>query len=78
MTPRSTAKKTITHQEVIELIRKGQAEKTLREYGAEIGISSSFLSDIYAGTRNPGPKILKYFGIAKTRRVIYEYTWRGK
>lgn len=76
MTPLSIAKKTLAEEQVVELIRTRQGEKSLRQFAVEIGISPSYLSDIYLGTRKPGVKCLKYFGIAKTRRVVAEYTYR--
>lgn len=75
MTPLTVAKKQIvlTEKQVVELIKAGQGSKYLSAYAKEIGISFGYLNDIYQLRRSPGPKILDYFGIQKTRRVIVEY-----
>jgi transcriptional regulator with XRE-family HTH domain len=78
MTPTAAARKakTLTEDEVRELIRNGQGKQSMRDYAESLGISVSYLSDIYSQKRNPGEKILDKFGITKTSRVIVEYTTR--
>ena len=77
MTPTATIKKktgtALTEAEVILLMKETQGERTMRNFAAEIGVSAPYIADIYAGRRSPGIKVLKYFKIGKTRRVIVEY-----
>ena len=63
----------MTEEEVIDLIKEAQGEKTLREFGDEIGVTAAYISDVYNGRRSPGAKILTPFGIGKSivRRVEY-------
>lgn len=66
-------KKTFTRDEVIDLLRACQADRSATDLAREIGVSKAYISDLYAERRNPGPKILKYLGLAaevKTQ-VIY-------
>jgi transcriptional regulator with XRE-family HTH domain len=57
-----------TSKEVVKMLRSGQPpEKNDREYAEAIGISPAYLSDIYAGKREPGKKILKRL---RLRRMI--------
>ena len=42
------------------------------EYAKWLGVSPSYLSDVYAGKRAPGPKILESLGIIQ--RTEYEST----
>jgi transcriptional regulator with XRE-family HTH domain len=72
---RNQGKKSIamTREEVVKIISDAQGDMNMAEFGREIGVSPSYLSDIYRGTRDPGKKILKHFDIHKTRRVIVEY-----
>jgi transcriptional regulator with XRE-family HTH domain len=73
MTPVKTRDTVIDKKQVVDLIRETQGSKTLRDFGDEVGVSASYISEIYKGTRNPGVKILDYFGITKSTRTIVEY-----
>ena len=64
--------------EVIELMRTAQGDKSLRTFGEEMGVSAAYISDIYNGRRSPGAKVLKYFGIGKTRQTVVEYVFFRK
>jgi transcriptional regulator with XRE-family HTH domain len=64
---------TMTEADLVGVMKAAQGEKTLRDWADEIGVTASYISDIYHGRRSPGAKVLKYFGIGKTRRVSIEY-----
>ena len=66
----------MTRSEVIELLRKKQSKRSLREFGASIGVSAAYLSDILCGNRYPGPSVLKALGIEKVTTT--EYVRKGK
>jgi|GEM_PF-4516284 transcriptional regulator with XRE-family HTH domain len=57
------------------IILKAKGEKSIREYAKEIGVSAPYLSDVLHGNRNPGPKILKHFGIKRTKKITVEYVF---
>lgn len=59
---------------LIRELKRRQGEKTLREFARELGVAPSYLSDVYRGRREPGPKILRPLGFRKRiqRRVEYE------
>jgi hypothetical protein len=62
--------KGLTRDELIGLMKRRQGKRTSKEYASELGISASYLCEIYLGRRNPGDAILAKFGL--TDRVIYE------
>ena len=59
----SLVTKQLTKSEVLAKMKKQQGKRTAREYAAELGISPAYLSDIYAGKREPGPAILDRLGL---------------
>lgn len=66
--------KTLTVDEVIAMMRDEQAEAelSLRQYAAKLGITPGYLVDLYKGNRTPGPTILSRFGLAKKTVTLYE------
>ncbi len=62
--------KRLTVDEVIDLMRKRQGERTQRDLAEELGVSQQYLNDVYLRRREPGESILKGLGIV--RRVVYE------
>jgi len=83
-----------TEAEVVEYIRqefdkrKSAARErgdkkafSLRDFADEIGVTPAYLSDIIMKEpprREPGPKVLDYFGIGKTTRRVVEYVFFRK
>jgi transcriptional regulator with XRE-family HTH domain len=51
--------------QVIALMRKQQGERLAKDYAEELGISASYLSDIYKGKREPGATVLERLGLKK-------------
>ena len=64
----------MTKQAMIQILQRKQADQSLRSFAAEIGCSPSYLSDVYLGRREPGPKIAAFLGLQKRTivKVIYE------
>lgn len=62
--------KFLTVEQVLEILRKRQGERTQREFAAELGITGQYLCDLYLRRRDPGEKVLENLGIV--RRTIYE------
>lgn len=60
--------------QVIKLLCEKQGNRSLREYAKEIDCSVAYLSDVILGNRNPGPKILKFLNIQRTKTVTIAYT----
>lgn len=60
----------LTVEQVLELLRKRQGNRTQREFAKELGITGQYLCDLYLRRRDPGETVLKNFGIV--RRTIYE------
>jgi len=69
---------TMTEEEVIQLMKAEQGDSSLRDFAKEIGVTPAYISDIYHGRRSPGEKVLQYFNIGKSRRVIVEYVFYRK
>jgi transcriptional regulator with XRE-family HTH domain len=66
-------KKTFNRDQVIGLLRERQGGRLASDLAREIGVTKSYISDLFADRRNPGPKILHYLGLVaevKTE-VIY-------
>lgn len=51
-------KQTLTHDEVIALLKKLQGSKPLRAFAPEVGVSAGYLSGVYAGKYGIGEKLL--------------------
>lgn len=57
----------IEPQRLLEMIQIGiQIEGSQKGFAQKIGVSEQYLSDILKGRREPGPKILKWFGLERT------------
>lgn len=63
----------MNREAVIELLTKRQGSRSLREFAKELGVSASYLSDVYLGHREPGPSILEPLGLNRHRSVTTEY-----
>jgi transcriptional regulator with XRE-family HTH domain len=64
--------KHLTLPHVIEILKKRQGKRPASELADELGISKSYLSEIYSGRREPGETVLSTLGLQRT--VIYEAT----
>jgi transcriptional regulator with XRE-family HTH domain len=56
--------KLLTREKLISRMRKRQGRRTQKAFAVELGISEPYLSDIYAGKRDPGVKVLSKLGLA--------------
>ncbi|MFZ3211545.1 MAG: helix-turn-helix transcriptional regulator [Terriglobales bacterium] len=58
-------------KQLIRELKARQGHRSLRQFARELGISAAYLSDIYLGRREPGPKLLEPLGLSKRveRRV---------
>jgi transcriptional regulator with XRE-family HTH domain len=63
--------KTITRDGIIRFLKKEQGKRSLRTFAKDIGVSVSYLSDLYLGRRDPGPAILERFGMWKEVKTVY-------
>jgi transcriptional regulator with XRE-family HTH domain len=50
---------------LVTLVRTRGSQKAAAE---ALGVSAAYLSDVLRGKREPGPKVLRYFGV---RRVTH-------
>ncbi len=64
--------------ELIDFIRQKQGQSSLRAFATEVGCSAAYLSDIYAGKREPGPKVLEFLGVIKQTEIKTSYYWKGE
>ena len=69
---------TLTRDQVVELLRRRQGKKSLRVFGAEVGLTAAYLSDVFRGNREPGPTILTLLGIERTKTTETTYTTRPR
>lgn len=55
--------KAFTLDDVVDMLKNRQGDRTLTALAAEIGVSKAYVSDIYKGRRNPGPTVLEFLGL---------------
>lgn len=55
--------KKLTKDQVIELLRKKQGERSAKELAEELDITPQYLSDVFLGRREIGPSILAPLGL---------------
>lgn len=60
--------------DVIEKLKEGQGKDSLRAYARTIGCSAAYLSDVYNGKREPGPKLLDHLDLERKeiKTVTYQ------
>lgn len=58
-------KRTYTAAEVRKLMRERQGTMLDAHFAAAIGVSKSYLCDVYKGRKTPGDSILTYLGLIK-------------
>ena len=67
----ATMMKELTRDQVIALLQ-GLVDREGSKVAAanKIGVTSAYLGEILKGTREPGPRILEYFGLE--RETVYK------
>lgn len=63
----------MTKEDIVRLLQQKQSDRSLRSFAGVIGCSASYLSDIYLGHREPGPKIAAFLGLEKRTTVKTTY-----
>lgn len=66
-------------EEVVQQLQKKQGRQSLRSFASSLGCSPAYLSDVYRGRRDPGPKLLEDLGLerqVKTEVVYVKRRWR--
>lgn len=58
---------------VLRQLRKMQAGRSLREFGATLGVSAVYLSDIFNGKREPSESIARAAGFEKVVKRLVTY-----
>ena len=54
-------------EDVIEMLKKKQGGRSLRDFARVVNCSHGYLYDLYKGSRDPGNKIMKFLGLKKKR-----------
>jgi len=55
----------MNREQLIAALRKRQGKRAQQDLAAELGISPSYLSDIYKGKREPGEQVLSKLGLER-------------
>ena len=63
----------VTKSYVIGEIRAAQGQQSLRQFAIALDVSAAYLSDVYSGKRDIGPKLLDRFGFRKRKRSMITY-----
>ena len=63
-------------EDVVEKLHEEQGERSLRSYATAIGCSASYLSDVYNGKREPGPKLLDHLDLERKEVTTVTYVKR--
>ena len=74
-------KETIDEEEIIDYLKNLQGNKTATEFAKQLNCSCAYISDVYHGKREVGPKLLKSLNITKTKTITYEVPkkkWRAE
>jgi hypothetical protein len=73
---------TFSREQVLEKMRSLQGGRSIREFAASVGMSHTYIADVYTGRRNPGPNILRYLHprlkAYKTTTIVYVRDIGGK
>lgn len=64
---------TFTREQVNEMLRKKQGERSLRAFARDMNISAPYLSDVLRLNREPGRKILNMLKLRRIRLVSTHY-----
>ena len=59
------AVKTLNQDQVIQLLRKRQGDRTAKELAEELGISEQYLSDVFQKRRDIGPALCEGLGLER-------------
>jgi len=60
----------LTHDGLLQWLERKQGGLTNKDFAERLGISGSYLGEIYQKTREPGPKVLRVLKVK--RHVMYE------
>ena len=65
-------------EDVLKQLQKKQGKQSLRTFAKNIGCSAAYLSDVYRGRRDIGPKLLEYLDLERhvEINVTYKRRWR--
>jgi transcriptional regulator with XRE-family HTH domain len=62
--------KHLTREKLVDLLKKKQGDRSASDLANELGVTPSYLSEIFSGKRNPGPKVLEQLGL--TAEIVYQ------
>lgn len=57
----------ISNPQIIKELKRRQGSLSQKAFASSLGITPAYLSDLYAGKRDPGPKVLKVLGLKKVK-----------
>lgn len=60
-------------EQVIGIIRKLKGKRSLRVFALDMKLSAAYLSDVFRGNRDPGPRLLKPLHLEKIKEVTVRY-----
>lgn len=58
----------LTEAQVLKLLKDGQGELTQKQYAKKMKVGQAYLSDVYAGRRFLGTKMLKFLKLERVFR----------
>lgn len=61
-----------TSEDVSELLKEIQGERTLTRFAEDLRVSKAYLSMVMSGGKPPSEKLLKRAGIRRTIKINYE------
>jgi len=61
-----------TSEDVAELLKEIQGERTLTKFAEDLRVSKAYLSMVMSGNKPPSEKLLKRAGIRRSIRINYE------
>lgn len=65
--------KTLSREDVIDMMKRRQGDRSLTALAEELSLSKAYISDIFNGRRSPGPSVLKKLGLESLTKVVTTY-----
>ncbi len=55
----------------VEMLAARRGDRTLKAFAAEVNCSEAYLCMVLNKKREPGPRVLKFLGLARVKSVTY-------
>jgi transcriptional regulator with XRE-family HTH domain len=67
---------TLETDQVVGELKQDQGERSLREYASSLGVSASYLSQVYNGVRPPSKDLVAHLDLKPHTIYVRKRRWR--